>query len=101
MVMVNEKGLAFGRATAAVAEKLTALQYPITKQQLIAVVGRQEISYDRETKALLAEIVQGVPQTRFRDARQAAEAVDARWTRIAQALRDVEKGATAIESRRR
>lgn len=98
---VDDKGVAFGRATAAVAEKLTALEYPITKKDLIEAIGGHTIKYDRETQAFLAEIVQGVPQIKFRDAQQAADAVDARWTRIAQALRDIERGANEIESRRR
>lgn len=98
---VDETGVAFGRATAAVAEKLTALEYPITKKDLIAAIGGHTIAYDRETKAFLAEIVQGVPQMKFRDAQQAAAAVDQRWTRIAQALREIERGADVIETRRR
>lgn len=100
MRLRDEKEM-FGRASAPVAAELTALTYPISKQEIIASVGKVEVSYDRDTKTSLAELFRGVPATRFKDASQAARAVDERWTRFAQALREVERGAQDIEARSR
>ena len=84
------------RGSEQIAEALQGVEFPITKQDLIARLGDRSLDWGPAMKAPLAEIVRGVPQARFGDRGQAQRAVSSRWMRIAKSLDAVEE----LEERR-
>lgn len=75
-----------------IAAALEGIEFPITKQDLILRLGSARVEVDDEVGAPIAELVKGVPTTRFDDFWTAHRAVDERWNRIAKALAEVERG---------
>lgn len=74
-----------------IAAALEGIHFPITKRDLIVRLGSAVLEVDDEVRARIADIARGVPTTRFEDFWDAQRALDARWTRIAKTLADVER----------
>lgn len=79
------------RASEEVAEALSKVAFPITKQELIVKLGDARLFYDPETAAPLAEIVRGIQASRFSNAGEAQRMVDQRWARVVKSLAAVER----------
>lgn len=72
-----------------IASALREVAFPITKNDLIAKLRDQTLDLGA-SRALLSDIVQGVPCTRFRHAQSNRE-VNTRWQRITKSLAAVEQ----------
>jgi hypothetical protein len=79
------------RAREEVAQALSRVEFPITKQELIVKLGDARLFYDRETVGPLAEIVRGVAASRFSNAGEAQRMVDQRLARVMKSLAAVER----------
>lgn len=74
----------------AINEALRGVEFPISKPDLVLALQGHSIDLG-DTRALLADIVRGVPRAKFDDAISARKAVDARWASFAKNLAAIEK----------
>lgn len=75
-------------------EALRAVEFPISKNDLVYALQGQSIDLG-DTRAQLADIVRGIPRARFTDIATARQAVDTRWARLAKNLAAVEQAERA------
>lgn len=79
------------RASEEVAQALSRVEFPITKQELIVKLGDARLFYDAETVAPMADVVRGLAATRFSNVVEARRMVDQRWARLVRNLAAVER----------
>ena len=78
-----------------VSAALETLDYPISKRDAIARVGRVEILAAPDVRVELGDLLRGVPGDVLRDRRTTAAAVDTRWHGVVRNLAAVERAERA------
>lgn len=78
------------QASAKITAALGTLNYPAEKEKVVRKVGDWRVPVEGEEHTL-ADILNAMPNERFRDVADATNAVDHHWGRIADTLRGAQR----------